>query len=91
MLVTEHDHITAELIDELIEPVFKITADDPFMEVTIQVQPGYRLLRSLRDSEPSSHAILELEELAIPHPIETGEVLKLLREMGVVQGINHEK
>ncbi|EPZ44518.1 flagellar assembly protein A [Alicyclobacillus acidoterrestris] len=88
-VVSEEDVIDVELQHETVEPQMKLTVSEDRMHVYLDVVPGYRVMRQLKDCPPRRELILEVQEVKqIVNGITELQVLQDLKKLGVKFGID---
>ncbi|CAM4197814.1 flagellar assembly protein A [Paenibacillus tarimensis] len=87
VILTEQDKIEVSLEEDIKEPDWRIDLIDADMKAVLEVKPGSRLERRLKDSIPSTHLLLEVEECVEVLQINEEEIHNKLADMGVTCGI----
>ncbi|MFC4099294.1 flagellar assembly protein A [Paenibacillus xanthanilyticus] len=88
--IVERDVFRVELINEDQRPVWSIEIDDRNMKARLNVEPGFRITRTLKDQAPTSHLTLLAAEDKQPLAINMQDVLNELKARGVTVGILSE-
>lgn len=89
VVVNENDVLDVEIENEEQDPEWDIKISDDKAEARLEIKPGFRIQRRLKDKEPANHIELSIIETREPCPIETGVVIEALSKNGVIIGIDY--
>lgn len=91
-LVIEEDVIDVELLNERVEPRMSLTVSPDKMQVTLTFEPGYNIVRRIRDHPPSRELLLEVtEDKQVVNHLTEQYVDEALSEIGVQFGIDRDQ
>ncbi|WAH36792.1 FapA family protein [Alicyclobacillus dauci] len=91
-IVTEADQIEVELQDEHVPSQVNISISEDKMQVVLEIIPGYRLTRRLREQPPSSQISLEVTESKhVQNDVTQLLLYEKLTKSGVKYGFDHEQ
>ncbi|NRF95575.1 FapA family protein [Paenibacillus frigoriresistens] len=91
VVIREEDSLTVDLQDELHEPSWEIKLSENKMEAILEVTPGFRIIRRLKEAPPNSFVQLEVVESKVFLILETILILDKLKELGIVNGIDYSE
>lgn len=75
-----------------IETKWNVTLDNQKLKAQLSIEPGYRIIRTIPDMDPSSHLeIVSIEKKEVNNTLSFLNVMQKLEEMGVKQGINKKE
>jgi uncharacterized protein len=74
------------------ETKWKLTFEDQKLKTLLSIEPGYRIIRSIPDMEPSTHLeIASVEKKEVNNTLTYQDVMQKLEELGVKKGINESQ
>jgi uncharacterized protein (DUF342 family) len=89
VVIDEDDVLHVELQDEMHEPSWELKLTDDKMEAILEVVPGMRIFRRLKDSPPSDYVQLEVEEKKVAIIMKTEPIMDKLKELGIIHGVDY--
>ena len=90
VVIAEGDRLSAEVRDEIREPGWDIKLNDDQLEAILEVTPGCRIRRKLKDRAPNNYVELDVEERKEPYPVDPEQAMRQAKEMGIVVGLDAE-
>ncbi|MBM6615770.1 DUF342 domain-containing protein [Desemzia sp. RIT804] len=89
--VTENDRILIEIKEIIIPSRCTVITDEEQLTAFIEVEPGYQIIREMKDFPPTHKAVLTINEQKVINVKVTIEEIKAqLRETGITYGIDEE-
>lgn len=89
--VTENDQVSVEVKERVVLPTCTVTTDEEQLTAFVEVEPGYRIIQSLKNFPPTHKAVLMFEEKKeINVFVNKDEIHSQLRQAGVTYGLNEE-
>ncbi|WP_374720756.1 flagellar assembly protein A [Peribacillus tepidiphilus] len=92
IIISENDkyEIKTENVEK--ETKWKVSMDQHKLKVFLYVEPGYRIIRKILDTEPAHHIHLTVEEKKeIINSLTYSEIMKELEALKVIHGFNQEE
>lgn len=89
--VLERDQISIEVRNETVPPKCTVRTDEQQLKAFIEVEPGYNIIRKIKNTFPSLRSVLSLEEeKAVTDKVSVESIRLALREAGILFGIKEE-
>ncbi|WP_458122149.1 flagellar assembly protein A [Paenibacillus sp. Z6-24] len=86
--VSKEDHVEVRLTDESKDPSWQLNIDADRMKASLQIEPGYRMVRYLMDAEPATRLILRVAQRKEPIEINPQLVYEQLAAKEIIFGID---
>lgn len=91
-VVTINDRFDIQVQDEISETKWNVKLDDTKLHAILHIEPGKKLIRKVKDSEPKEHLEIKVEELVeIQNGLEYKDIIQKLESLHVVHGFNHNE
>lgn len=89
LLVSEEDVLETHLEESIQETKWKVTLDRYKLNAILEVEPGYKITRRLRDVNPGEHIELLVEELKeVQNTLDYTDIINKLEAKQISYGIN---
>lgn len=90
--VTEKDELEVKVKQEEYETKWKISIDKQKLKAMLDVKPGYKIVRKVRDMEPDNQVKLVADEsVQVNNTLTYEQVIYKLNEMKITYGINEHE
>ncbi|SET08228.1 hypothetical protein SAMN05216389_10598 [Oceanobacillus limi] len=92
-VITEKDLLEIKLEEPQEEPTkWNVSIDNNKLHATIDVEPGYKIIREVQDVEPNEHIELKVRETKVfSNTLQYKEILEKLDALRVSYGFNHSE
>ncbi|RDI40022.1 FapA family protein [Falsibacillus pallidus] len=91
-IVEEGDHFEIKVDSEETETKWRIEMDSAHLAVTLHVEPGVKIIRSVKDCPPAQHVFLEAQEVRSSQNTLTYEaIINKLESLNVIHGFHHQE
>lgn len=92
IIMLENEIYQIKLEDEEIETKWHVAMDDHKLKVSLDVVPGYKMIRTIPDIQPEPHIELKAVERKVIHnTLSYGDIMHKLESLGVINGINQQE
>lgn len=89
-IVTSKDRISVVLEDEVIPGSFWVEIKDNDMMATLSIKPGQNIRRTLVESEPQDHLVIQAkEEVSYFFDLKFDDIMHRIQSLGIENGILH--
>lgn len=89
--VLEKDQISIEVRNETVLPKCTVRTDEQQLKAFIEVEPGYKITRKIKNTFPSRRSVISLEEKkTITEKVSIESIRLALREAEILFGIKEE-
>ncbi|CAH0346427.1 flagellar assembly protein A [Bacillus sp. CECT 9360] len=91
-VVTMNDIFATQVQDETIGTKWDVKLDDAKLHAILHIEPGKKLIRKVKDSEPKEHLEIKAEEcIEIQNELEYKDIIQKLESLHVIHGFNHNE
>ena len=90
LIITQDDNVDIYGVQEEKETKWSISIDSSKLKVKLDVEPGYKIIRTIRDTEPSPYITLMADETKQPiNTLTYEQVVSAMGSLHVIYGFNH--